>query len=191
VSPGGHLVTTAVLCGAVHALTGSTALTAGVALGGFLIDVDHAIDYVALESRRDLRPGAFLRHYADQRHRRVLLALHSYELLAVLVALAWLSNAELVWGYVLGMSLHLPLDIVFNGRLLDRNLVPFYSFAHRARAAFRSDALLGVTGPRPEPGGFWRRFFSEFFPSARPATTATSRPAHPIRPTPAHRLADV
>jgi hypothetical protein len=36
------------------------------------------------------------------------------------------------------MSLHLPLDIVFNGRLLGRNLVPFYSFAHRARAEFRS-----------------------------------------------------
>jgi len=190
VSPGGHLVTTAVLCGAVHALTGSTGLTAGVALGGFLIDGDHAIDYVALESRRDLRPAAFLRHYADQRHRRVLLALHSYELLAILIALAWLSNAEWLWGYVLGMSLHLPLDIVFNGRLLGRNLVPFYSFAHRARAEFRSDALLGVTGPRPGPGGFWRRFFSEFFPVARPATAAPARRTHGIRPAPARGLAD-
>ena len=182
-------MTTALLCSAVHALTGSVPLTAGVALGGFLIDVDHAIDYVTLESRRDLRPAAFLEHYAEQRHRRVLLALHSYELLALLVLLAWLSNAAWLWGYVLGMSLHLPLDIVFNGRRLGRNLVPFYSLAYRARAAFRSDALLGVTGPRPQPGGFWRRCFAEFFPGALPVPAAARRP-RAIRPAPARRFAD-
>ena len=189
-SPGGHLVTTGLLCGAVHALTGSAAMTAGVALGGFLIDVDHAIDYVVLESRRDLRPAAFLRHFTEQRHRRVLLALHSYELLALLALLAWLSNSTWVWGYVLGMSLHLPLDVVFNGQRLGLNLVPFYSFAHRARGGFRSDALLGVTGPRPEPGGFWRGFFAEFVPPARAEATAATAPIRPARLSPTSRLAD-
>lgn len=174
-SPGGHLVTTGLLCGAVHAVTGSGALTAGVALGGFLIDVDHAVDYVLLESRRDLRPAAFLRHYIEQRHRRALLALHSYELLLALVALAWLANSEPLWGYVLGMSLHLPLDILFNGQRLSRNLVPFYSFVHRWRAGFASEALLGVTGPRPERGGFWRGFFVEFVPETPGATTRAPR----------------
>ncbi len=164
-SPGGHLVTTALLGGAVYALTGSGGLAAGVALGGFLIDVDHAVDYVLLESQRDLRPAAFLRHFVEQRHRRVLLALHSYELLALLAALAWLANSEVASGYVLGMSLHLPLDIVFNGRRLSRNLVPFYSFVYRWRAGFGSEALLGVTGPRPDRGGFWRGFFAEFVPA--------------------------
>jgi len=175
VSPGGHLVTTAVLGGAVHALTGSAGLAAGVALGGFFIDVDHAVDYVLLESRRDLHPAAFLRHFVEQRHRRVLLALHSYELLAVLVAVAWLANSAVAWGYVLGMSLHLPLDIVFNGRRLARNLVPFYSLVHRWRAGFASAALLGVTGPRPARGGFCRGFFAEFYPAPGGAVPAAPR----------------
>ena len=60
-SPGGHLVTTALACAAVYAGTESVALTAGLAAGGFLIDVDHAVDYVLFERQRDLRPGSFLR----------------------------------------------------------------------------------------------------------------------------------
>ena len=188
-SPGGHLVTTAVLCAAVHAATGSAPFTAGVALGGFLIDVDHAIDYLVLEARRDLRPSAFLRHFIEQRHRRVLLALHSYELLAFLALLAWLSNASWLWGYVLGMSLHLPLDVVFNGRSTGRNLVPFYSFTYRAIGRFRSDALLGISSPRPQPGGFWRGFFSEFFPAPRRRTVVAAPPLPSGRPIPASRLA--
>jgi len=187
-SPGGHLVTTGLLCGAVHALTGSAALTAGAALGGFLIDVDHAIDYAVLESQRDLRPGRFLRHFTEQRHRRVLLALHSYELLALLALLAWLTNSVWVWGYVLGMSLHLPLDVLFNSQRVGIDLTRFYSFAYRARGGFRSDVLLGITGPRPEPGGFWRGFFSEFFPAPRPPVGIAARPLPAARPIPASRL---
>jgi len=189
VSPGGHLVTTGLLCGAVHALTGSAALTAGAALGGFLIDVDHAIDYVVLESRRDLRPGAFLRHFTEQRHTRVLLALHSYELLALLALLAWLSNSVWVLGYVLGMSLHLPLDVLFNSQRVGLNLAPFYSFGYRARRGFRSDALLGITGSRPDPAGFWRGFFAEFFPAPRPQAVTAAPPLPAGRPIPASRLA--
>ena len=137
-SPGGHLVCTALACGAVHALGGSLALTAGVAAGGVLINVDHVIDYVFFERRRELSPGAFLRYYVEQRHQRVVLVLHAYELLVVLAALAWVTGWVWLWGYLLGMALHLPLDIVFNGRVLSRNLVPFYSFAYRWRARFRS-----------------------------------------------------
>jgi hypothetical protein len=164
-SPGGHLVCTALACGAVHALTGSIAFTAGVALGGVLIDVDHVVDYILFERRRELSPRAFLRHYAEQRHQHVVLLLHSYELMGALAALAWATGCVWLWGYLVGMALHLPLDIVFNGRRLSRNLVPFYSFAYRWRARFRSAALLGVTAPTPVPGGFWRSFFAEFFPA--------------------------
>lgn len=175
-SPGGHLVSTALACGAVYALTGSVPLTAGLAAGGVLIDVDHVLDYVLFERRRELRPGAFLRHYAEHRHQRVVLLLHSYELMAALTSLAWLTDRVWLWGYLLGMALHLPLDIFFNGRVLARNLVPFYSFLHRWRAGFRSEPLLGVTGPTPRPGGFWRSFFAEFAPAPR----ATPGPAAPV-----------
>ena len=189
-SPGGHLVTTGALCGAVYALTGSTALTVGAALGGFLIDVDHVLDYVLFESRRELSPVAFLRHYTEQRHRLAVLLLHSYELLILLALAAWLTGAEWLWGYVLGMGLHLPLDIVFNGKLLSRNLVPFYSFAVRWHAGLRAAPLLGRTEPRPGPAGFWRSFFAELFPPAT-APRGTGAPTRGHRPrTAASPLAD-
>ena len=158
-SPGGHLVTTALACGAVHALTGSAALTAGLAAGGFLIDVDHVVDYVLVERCRDLRPSAFLRYYLGGQAKRIVLALHSYELLALLALLAWVTNSEVGWGYVLGMLLPLPLDIVFNGKLVSRSLVPFYSFGYRWRVGFLAARLVGEYSVTPGSSEFWGAFF--------------------------------
>ena len=159
-SPGGHLVTTAVACAAVQASTGSAALTAGVAAGGFLIDVDHVLDYLAFERQRDLRPAAFLRYYLAGQTRLVVLLLHSYEVLAALALAAWWTNLEGLWGYVLGAAaLHLPLDIVFNGKVAGRNMVPFYSVIYRARAGFRTSRLIdGGRIGTPDPR-FWSAFF--------------------------------
>ena len=70
VSPGGHLVTTAVVCAASQIVTGAWPLTAAIAAGGFVIDVDHMVDYVIFERARALTPGAFLRHYVEGRTRR-------------------------------------------------------------------------------------------------------------------------
>lgn len=169
-SPGGHLVTTAAACAAVYAGTGSAALTLGLAAGGFLIDIDHVDDYVAFERQRDLRPSAFLRYYLEGRVRRVVLPLHSYELFACLMLLAWLSNSEWLWGYVLGMGLHLPLDIIFNGRLVPGGLVHFYSFACRARAGFLAERFADPGRLAPLGDSFWVSFFR----GARLKSAATS-----------------
>ncbi|HKZ04026.1 MAG TPA: hypothetical protein VJU81_01025 [Methylomirabilota bacterium] len=159
-SPGGHLVTTAVACAAVQASTGSVALTAGVAAGGFLIDLDHVLDYVAFERQRDLRPAAFLRYYLAGKPRLVVLLLHAYEVLAVLALAAWLTDLTGLWGYVLGAAaLHMPLDIVFNGKVAGRNMVPFYSLVYRARAGFRAERLLPDAQLAPPPARFWSGFF--------------------------------
>lgn len=182
-SPGGHLVTTALTCAGVYALTGSASLIAGVIAGGFLIDVDHVLDYIAVEGQRDLRPSAFLRYYSEQRMRRVALVLHSYELVALLVALAWVTDWPPLWGYLIGVCLHLPLDVYFNGRLLSKNLVPFYSIAYRWRLGFRAEPLLGLAIQRTA-GSFWRSFFAELFPrppveetAGAPRTAGVRRPA--------------
>jgi len=131
---------------------------AGLAAGGFLIDVDHVVDYVVVERRRDLRPSAFLRYYLTGQARQAVLALHSYELLGLLAFLAWVTNSQIAWGYVLGMLLHLPLDIVFNGQLVSRGLVPFYSLVYRWRAGFLADRLLGPMTASASPE-FWGAFF--------------------------------
>jgi hypothetical protein len=158
-SPGGHLVTTSIACAAVYAGTGSASLTAGLAVGGFLIDVDHVFDYVVFERQRDLRPSAFMKYYLEGRVRRVVLPLHSYELFAALALLAWTTNAQWLWGYVLGMALHLPLDIVFNGRLVPGGLVHFYSFAVRARAGFLAARFGDASRLARLDENFWLTFF--------------------------------
>lgn len=159
-SPGGHLVTTAVACAASAALTESLPLTAGIALGGFLIDVDHAIDYVLVERQRDLRPSVFLRYYLGGRVRRAVLVLHSYELFALLIALAWWTDALPLWGYLLGGLMHLALDLIFNGELTPRSISAFYSFAYRLAHRFDTAALFGPSNDRIVAPGFWRAFFT-------------------------------
>ena len=186
-SPGGHLVTTALACAAVYAGTESVALTAGLGAGGFLIDVDHAVDYVLFERQRDLRPGSFLRYYLGGRVQRVVLLLHSYELLVLLAAIAWLTRVEWLWGWVFGMLLHLPLDIVFNGKVTGRNMVPFYSSVYRTRAGFRTSRLLdaGRIGA-PDPR-FWSAFFVGSVVSPRSARASSiaslASPSAAARPT--------
>jgi len=163
-SPGGHLATTVAACTAALALTRTMpagealALVAGIAAGGFFIDVDHAVDYVVFERQRDLRPGAFLRYYLEGRMRRVVLVLHSYELFAILGALAWWSGSLPLTGYLLGALMHLGLDIVFNGEQTPRSIGAFYSFAYRARHRFDAQALFGDE-PRAVPQSFWAAFF--------------------------------
>jgi len=161
VSPGGHLLTTTAACVTSAALTGSLPLTVGIALGGFLIDVDHALDYVLVERQHDLRPAAFLRYYMERRPRRTVLLLHSYELFALLIGLAWWLEAPLLWGYLLGGFMHLGLDLRFNGESTPRSIGAFYSFAYRLAYRFDARALLGDEVPSV-PRTFWAAFFAEF-----------------------------
>jgi hypothetical protein len=106
-----------------------------------------------------------------------VLPLHSYELLAALIVLAWLSNREWLWGYVLGMALHLPLDIVFNGRLVPGGLVHFYSFAVRARAGFLAAHFADPTRLAPLEENFWLSFFRGS--RLKSATASSERRAGP------------
>jgi hypothetical protein len=177
VSPGGHLITTAAACAAVYAGTGSTELVAGLAAGGILIDVDHVIDYVLFERQRDLRPTAFLRYYLSGRAERVVLMLHSYELLAVLTALAWFTRVDWLWGWVFGMLLHLPLDVIFNGKFASGGLVHFYSFIVRARAGFLADRFTDRARRPVADDVFW----SAFFKGGQLADKPPRDPAAPVR----------
>ena len=185
-SPGGHLVTTAVACAGIYAGTGDPALTAGLAAGGFLIDVDHIVDYVLFERQRDLRPASFLRYYLEGKAERVVLLLHSYELLILLAALAWVTGIAWLWGWVFGMLLHLPLDILFNGKFASHGLVHFYSFIVRARIGFRS-AHFNDRRRQPVPSnGFWTGFFAGARLASDPTRDAarpapTSRASEPVR----------
>jgi hypothetical protein len=157
-SPGGHAATTVVASAVTAILFRSPPLAAAVALGGFFIDVDHAVDYVLFDRQRDLRPAAFLCYYLEGRAKHVVLALHSWELFALLTAAAWWMGWPLVWGYLGGAAMHLLLDIAFNGKSLPTNVVAFYSFAYRAAHGFDGVTLLRRRD-NAAPAKFWSAFF--------------------------------
>jgi hypothetical protein len=100
-------------------------------------------------------------------------------MLALLIVLARVTNHEWLWGYVLGMALHLPLDIVFNGRFVPGGLVPFYSFAVRSRAGFLTEHFADPALLEPLAENFWASFFrGSRLKSTRPSTArrASLRP---------------
>ena len=167
-SPGGHLVTTGIACAAGAVLTESATLAAAIGVGGFLIDVDHAVDYVLFERQRDLRPGVFLRYYLDGRVQRAVLVLHSYELFALLGLMAWWTDAVVLWGYLMGALLHLALDITFNGDYTPRSISAFYSFGYRWAHGFRMSSLLGRNEDLVVPSGFWAAFVRGAVPREAP-----------------------
>jgi hypothetical protein len=174
-SPGGHLVTTLAACAATAYATESVALTAAVGAGGFLIDLDHAFDYVVFEKQRDFRPHAFLRHFVEGKVRLTVLVLHSYELFALLGLLAWWADSPPLAAYLLGALMHLGLDITFNGRVTPYSIVAFYSFIYRLTHGFQAGTLLGVVSPAGT-AGFWTDFFRgtpelEPLPKSPPRTT--------------------
>ncbi|HMK20713.1 MAG TPA: hypothetical protein VK466_00170 [Terriglobales bacterium] len=157
-SPGGHAVTTLIASAATACVTGSLPVTAAVAFGGFFIDVDHAVDYVLFNGQRDLRPAVFLRYYLEALPQRVVLALHSWELFVILAVVAWGTGCRWLWGYLGGAAMHLALDIIFNGELLPKNVLAFYSFAYRAAHGFSGTALHGDRKCNV-PMNFWAAFF--------------------------------
>ena len=166
-------MTTVAVCAASAAATHSWPLVLGLAAGGFWIDVDHAIDYVVVERQRDLRPGAFLRYYLEGRVRRTVLVLHSWELLAALVVLAWTTASPWLLGYVGGALMHLALDLAFNGEFTPRSILAFYSFTYRAAHRFDAQRLLGAGPPRQVASAFWAAFFG----GAEPRTAVLDSPA--------------
>jgi hypothetical protein len=153
--PGGHLATAAALGGAAYALTGSAEFAAGCFTGGFLIDFDHYFDYLVFEGQwKKPSPLDFLRYSFRSEHHRLVLLLHSLELMTVLTVVAALTRMPFLYGYILGAVMHLGFDIAINGDYALRRPFLFYVFAYRAAFGFRSTELLDIkvqpdSGSRP------------------------------------------
>jgi hypothetical protein len=141
-SPTGHFVTTASVCLLSHALGGSGELTVGLFLGGFLIDVDHYFDYLVFERQTSLNPTRFLSYYLECKLERAILVLHSYEVMALLWLLAAFTPNKVLIGYLIGATMHLALDIYFNGQHVLRQPFHFYSFFYRQSKGFLASQML-------------------------------------------------
>lgn len=146
--PEGHLATAAGAAALAYVGTGSAELAAGIFTGGFLIDVDHCVDYVVLERQWSPNPVRFLNYYLTQKMQYMVLILHSYELLASLAVLAYLIHSPLLLGYILGAVMHLAFDIAYNDTL--HKPLHVYSFLYRYSVRFKASEMVRI----PAPGNF-------------------------------------
>lgn len=149
-------------------MTGSTQFAAGCILGGFLIDVDHYFDYLIFE-RQWRRPGPadFLRYYFTYKPQKIVLPLHSVELMMALTAAALAWPQPLLSGYLLGAAMHLIFDILINGDYVLKKAVLFYSFIYRARHRFLAADLLDPITIPPNTGSHPYREFFRWRPPAK------------------------
>ena len=143
--PGGHLATSLALSGLVYASSGSAVAASGCIAGGFLIDVDHYFDYLVFEKQwRRPGPGSFLRYYFAHSPKKLVLPLHSAELMGVLLVLMLWQPWPLLVGYWFGALMHLFFDVLVNGDHVLKRPVPFYVFTHRAMNRFAAEKLLDI-----------------------------------------------
>jgi hypothetical protein len=154
--PGGHLATSIALSGVAYASTGSAEAAAGCFAGGFLIDVDHYLDYLFFEKQwRRPSPVSFLRYYFKGNPKRFVLPLHSAELMAALFVVLLFHPWPLLVGYWFGAAMHLTFDVLVNGEHVIKRALLFYLFSYRACYKFVSSAFLAdkafsdAVGQRP------------------------------------------
>ena len=109
-----HLISAAPLSLGVGLVSGSVLAGAAAGLSAFLIDVDHALDYL-LSNGRFQSLGHMFDYCYSGKIRRNYLLLHGYELwLLGLLVLPRLIGPELALGVLSGWLLHLLLDQLFN-----------------------------------------------------------------------------
>ena len=114
--PGGHLATSLALSAVAYVSTGSIEASAGCFAGGFLIDVDHYLDYLFFERQwRKPSPVQFLRYYFTYSPKKLVLPLHSAELMSLMFLIILVHPWPLLVGYWVGALMHLTFDVLVNG----------------------------------------------------------------------------
>jgi hypothetical protein len=175
--PGAHLLTAVGLGGAAYLATGSIPAGIGCFTGGFLIDVDHYFDYLFIEKQwHRPMPQSFLRYYFDFQPTRLVLPLHSWELLTLMIIAGIVFSMPWLIAYVVGALMHLFFDILINGEHALKQPVKFYSLAYRAAHGFRADRLLEIShAPAPHSHSLSSQFWSVRPPAEQDSPSARRR----------------
>jgi hypothetical protein len=135
--PGAAALSGALSAG-IYGISGTPALALGSFAAGFLIDLDHLVDYWReYPFRFDVRH--FFSTCNEYRLNKTYLWLHSLELLALLAPLAFLLRSALLAGIALGAAQHLLFDHLFN-----RSYPQTYFFFFRMRQGFENRKVFRI-----------------------------------------------
>lgn len=111
-----HLATSLALGGGLWLGGATSSLSASAALAGVLIDADHYLDH-AVSHGPTLDLKKFVEDCRNLRLKKVYHLFHSIELITALAIFGWVLEGitgSILMGIVLGSSLHIFFDILFN-----------------------------------------------------------------------------
>lgn len=103
--------------------------------GGFLIDLDHVLDYY-LHTGVNLKVANFFKYYSSLRFEYLTVIFHSFELLFLLWLAIYAFGLGSFWvALAVGFSQHMILDLVGNSKFLKTHSLYFLTI--RALKGFR------------------------------------------------------
>ncbi len=130
-----HFAATITTSAIIYYFTRSLAASLISFAGGFLIDLDHLIDYY-LHEGISLRFGHFVNWCYERKFIRASLILHSLELILLLWAFIYFLELGIFWvSLAIGLTQHMLFDFIFNSDVIKTH--NFYFFTARAMKGFR------------------------------------------------------
>ena len=139
--PTGHLIASITISSISFKLTHSGQFFLVSFLAGILIDIDHFIDYLFYCKNINFNLRNFYLTIINLKLRKYFLIWHSFEFIVFLwvIKLLWI-NSLLYTAFLLGITQHLTLDIIYNSPKFS-NKVLFYSFIYRFNKSFEKNNL--------------------------------------------------
>jgi hypothetical protein len=144
VQPGSHIATSTVVSALLYGATHSVPLTVSSFLAGFLIDIDHAFDFVR-EHGITFDVRKFFHLFNEVRFRKLTFVLHSWELVLLVLAFSMINGIhEGLLGVAIGMTHHLVTD-----QFINRVRAGGYFFTFRLYHRFAVSAIFRRKMQRP------------------------------------------
>jgi hypothetical protein len=135
--PAAHLTVSTIVSTALYIVTKSATIAGVSFFCGFLLDLDHFLEYVREYGFR-AKFRDFFRIFHETRFEKLLLVLHAWEWVVALFFLAWFSGwNDIVLGVLIGLLHHMVLDQLANG------FTPWgYFLTYRAKHRFLMSSIV-------------------------------------------------
>jgi len=146
-----HIGASAAISIGIYAATGSGIMAAWSFLAGSLLDLDHLIDYWE-DYSFNIDISRFISVCYNCQLIKTRLYLHSFELLLVAAAAAYITRSSIIAGAALGLAQHIALD-----QMVNKVYPASYFLIYRWRKGFYADFVFRNVPKRVETNGNYKK----------------------------------
>lgn len=141
-----HLIATLATSSVIYAVSKSIPCFLVSFISGFLIDLDHLLDYYIQEGI-SLDFGKFYNHCIEHRFKYLTIIFHSLELLFLLWGIIYIFKLGPFWlALTIGFSQHMLFDLIFNQDIIKTD--KFYFLTLRIYRKFRLEKFFKNDRPK-------------------------------------------